>query len=161
MNDILKETVYIETSIIGYLTARPTSNLIVAANMQTTKSWWDNKRDNFDIYISEIVIEEVSRGDSEMAAQRLSIVKDFPSLEVTKISVKLASEFIAKSNLPPSAYDDAIHIAIATINELDYLLTWNCKHIANAQIQKKLREIAESFSYKLPTICTPVELTGG
>lgn len=160
MNYILKETVYIETSIIGYLTARATSNLIVTANMQTTKSWWDNHRDKFDIYISEIVIEEVSRGDSEMAAQRLSIVKDFPLLEVTKSVDLLASEFIAKSNLPPFASYDAFHIAIATINELDYLLTWNCKHIANPKIQRKLTEIAQSLDYKLPTICTPYQLQG-
>ena len=95
-----------------------------------------------------------------MATQRLSLVRNFPRLEVTESVDLLASEFVAKSNLPPFASDDAFHIAVATIYELDYLLTWNCKHIANPKIQRKLREIAQSFGYKLPTICTPFELTG-
>lgn len=156
----MTETVYIETSVIGYLTARSTKNLIIAANMEITRDWWQNYRDNFDLYISQVVLDEVARGDDEIATKRLKIVRDFPLLEVTESVDELASEFMTKSNLPPKASDDAIHIAVATIHGLDYLLTWNCKHIANAHIQKKLREICLNLGYTLPTICTPYELIG-
>jgi predicted nucleic acid-binding protein len=105
-------------------------------------------------------LDEVARGDTEIATKRLEIVRDFPLLEVTESVNELASEFMAKSNLPPKASDDAVHIAVATIHGLDYLLIWNCKHIANAQIQKKLTEICLDLGYKLPTICTPYELMG-
>ena len=118
------------------------------------------RRHVFELYISQIVIDEVARGDSEIAAKRLEVLNNFPLLEVTEIVDELASEFIAKTNLPPKASDDAIHIAVATVNELDYLLTWNCKHIANAQIQRKLLDICNDFGYKLPMICTPYELMG-
>ena len=156
----MSETVYIETSVIGYLTARSTKNLIIAGNMETTRDWWQNRRNDFFLYISQVVLDEVARGDTEIATKRLEIVRDFPLLEVTEAVDELASEFMTKSNLPPKASDDAVHIAVATIHRLDYLLTWNCKHIANAQIQRKLTEICFDLGYKLPTICTPYELMG-
>lgn len=158
---VVRETVYIETSIIGYLTARSSKNLIIAANIEITRDWWENCHNNFDLYISQIVVDEISRGDIEMVNQRLEVIRDYPLLEVTEAVDDLASEFMAKSNLPPKAADDAIHIAVATVNNLDYLLTWNCKHIANAQIQKKLGEICSNLDYKLPIICTPYEFMGG
>ena len=96
-----------------------------------------------------------------MVNQRLEVIRDYPLLEVTETVDDLASEFMAKSNLPPKAADDAIHIAVATVNNLDYLLTWNCKHIANAQIEKKLWEICSNLGYKLPIICTPYQFMGG
>ena len=156
----MSETVYIETSVIGYLTARSTKNLIIAGNMETTRDWWQNRRNDFFLYISQVVLDEVARGDTEIATKRLEILRDFPLLEVTESVDELASEFMTKSNLPPKASDDAVHIAIATIHRLDYLLTWNCKHIANAQIQRKLIKICFDLDYKLPMICTPYELMG-
>jgi predicted nucleic acid-binding protein len=156
----VSETVYIETSVIGYLTARSTKNLVIAANIEMTRDWWQNRRHTFDLYISQIVLDEVARGDTEIAAKRIEMLDNFPLLEVNEAVDDLASEFMAKSNLPPKASDDAIHIALATVNDLDYLLTWNCKHIANAQIQRKLIDICSGFGYKLPIICTPYELMG-
>ncbi|WP_346341721.1 type II toxin-antitoxin system VapC family toxin [[Phormidium] sp. ETS-05] len=138
----MRETVYIETSIIGYLTARSSKNLIIAANIEITRDWWENCHHNFNLYISQIVVDEISRGDIEMVNQRLEVIRDYPLLEVTEAVDDLASEFMAKTNLPPKAADDAIHIAVATVNNLDYLLTWNCQHIANAQIQKNLGKYA-------------------
>lgn len=128
--------------------------------MEITRDWWQLRRHVFDLYISQIVIDEVARGDTEIAAKRLEVLNNFPLLEVTEIVDELASGLMAKTNLPPKASDDAIHIAVATVNELDYLLTWNCKHIANAQIQRKLLDICHDFGYKLPIICTPYELMG-
>jgi predicted nucleic acid-binding protein len=156
----VSETVYIETSLIGYLTARSTQNLILAANIEVTKDWWQNCRQNFDLYISQVVLDEIARGDQEIAIKRLEIIDNFPLLEITEEVDNLALAFMEKSNLPPKASDDAIHIAVATVNNLDYLLTWNCKHIANAQIQRKLFNIASELGYKLPILCTPYELMG-
>lgn len=156
----MSETVYIETSIIGYLTARPSNNLILMANLEATREWWNTRRAQFILYISQVVLDEVSRGDSEMATKRLELLHDFPLLEVSEAVQNLAAQFLSKSNLPLKAADDALHIAAATVYGLDYLLTWNCRHIANAQIQKKLAQISLDAGYELPTICTPYELMG-
>ena len=154
----MNETVYIETSIIGYLTARPSNNLILMANLESTRQWWETRRAQFTLYISQVVLDEVARGDIEIATRRLEILRDFPLLEVSEAVQNLAAQFLTKSNLPPKAADDALHIATATVYGLDYLLTWNCRHIANAQIQKKLAQISFDAGYELPTICTPYEL---
>ena len=156
----MSETVYIETSVIGYLTARSSNNLILMANVEVTREWWDSRRPQFALYISQVVLDEVARGDLEVAARRLEILRDFPLLEIDQAVQNLAAQFLNKSNLPPSAPDDALHIAAATVYGLDYLLTWNCKHIANAQMQKKLIQIGFDAGYELPTICTPYELMG-
>jgi predicted nucleic acid-binding protein len=156
----MSETVYIETSILGYLTARSTKNLILAANMEITKDWWESRRSAFTLYTSEAALEEVAQGDGEIAAQRLEILHDFPLLALNKDVQGLAAQFLSRSNLPLKARVDAIHIAAATVHGIDYLLTWNCKHIANAQIQGKLAEISLDFGYVLPVLCTPNELMG-
>lgn len=156
----MSETIYIETSIIGYLTARSSNNLILMANVETTRQWWDDRRPQFMLYISQVVLDEVARGDNEMASRRLEILRDFPLLEINQAVQNLAAQFLSKSSLPPKASDDALHIAAATVYGLDYLLSWNCKHIANAQIQKKLLQISLDAGYDLPTICTPYELMG-
>ena len=156
----MSETIYVETSIIGYLTARSSNNLILMANMETTRQWWDGRRSQFMLYISQVVLDEVARGDGEMASRRLKILRDFPLLEINQAVHDLAVQFLSNSNLPPKASDDALHIAAATVYGLDYLLTWNCRHIANAQIQKKLLQISLDAGYELPTICTPYELMG-
>jgi len=157
----MSETVYIETSILGYLTARATKNLIIAANIEVTRDWWEFRRSNFRLYISQVVLDEIAEGDSEIATQRLEIIRDFPLLELNQAVRDLAGQFLTRSNLPPKAANDAVHIATATVYGLDYLLTWNCKHIANAQIQRKLAEISLDFGYQLPILCTPYELLGG
>jgi predicted nucleic acid-binding protein len=156
----MKESIYIETSLIGYLTARPNNNLVFMANQEITRRWWNTRRGEFMLYISSIVLDEAAKGDSEMVEQRLRILEDLPVLELTEEVKVLGSQFLAKSNLPPRASDDAIHIATATIHNVDYLLTWNCKHIANAQIQKKLAQICLDLGYSLPIMCTPYELMG-
>lgn len=141
----MSETVYIETSILGYLTARSTKNLILAANMEITRDWWESRRTAFVLYTSEAVLNEVAQGDAEIAVQRLKILRDFPLLELNHAVQDLAAQFLARTNLPPKANLDAIHIAAATVHGMDYLLTWNCKHIANAQLQRKLAEISQGF----------------
>jgi hypothetical protein len=156
----MNETAYIETSIFGYLTARSTRNLILAANIEVTRDWWDNYRISLDLYASQIVLDEAALGDSEIASQRLEMLKSITLLEPSEIAQELVIQFLSKTNLPPKAANDAAHIAIATVHGMDYLLTWNCKHIANAHIQKKLAQICSEFGYELPTICTPYEMIG-
>lgn len=156
----MTESIYIDTSIAGYLTARNSNNLILMANMEITREWWENRRGNFNIYISEVVLDEAALGDAEIAAKRLNLLRYFPLLELNDTVKFLASLFLSKSNLPPKAGNDALHIAIATVYGLDYLLTWNCKHIANAQIQRKLSQISIEYGYTPPIICTPFELMG-
>ncbi|PSB34828.1 type II toxin-antitoxin system VapC family toxin [Chlorogloea sp. CCALA 695] len=156
----MSETVYIETSILGYLTARSTRNLILAANMEVTKEWWESRRSGFTLYISQVVLDEVIRGDAEIAVKRLEMLNGLPLVELNQAVRNLSVQFLLRSNLPAKASDDAVHIAAATVHRLDYLLTWNCKHIANAQIQRKLAEVSLDFGYQLPVICTPYELLG-
>jgi hypothetical protein len=156
----MSETVYIETSILGYLTARSTKDLILAANIEITRDWWESRRNAFILYTSEAVLDEAAQGDAEIATQRLEILRDFPLLAMNQAVQDLAAQFLSRSSLPPKAKVDAIHIAAATIHGMDYLLTWNCKHIANAQIQGKLAEISLDFGYVLPILCTPNELMG-
>lgn len=154
------ESLYFDTSVIGYMTIRPSTNLITASNSVITRNWWDTRRQNFTLYISEVVLEELARGDQEIATKRLELISELPLLAINEAVEELAQQFLIKSNLPPKASDDALHIALATVYQVDYLLTWNCKHIANAQIQKKLPQISIQSGYQLPTICTPYELIG-
>ncbi|MGK7880829.1 MAG: type II toxin-antitoxin system VapC family toxin [Crocosphaera sp.] len=156
----MNETVYIETSIFGHLTARPTNNLIVAANIKITQDWWEQYRSVFTLYVSEVVENEAAQGDMVIAAQRLNLLKSLRLLELTEEAFELSQAFLNQSNLPPKATNDALHMALATVYSLDYLLTWNCKHMANAQIQRKLAQISSELGYVLPVICTPYELMG-
>jgi len=157
----MSETVYIETSILGYLTARPSRDIVVAANMEITRQWWETRRSYFQLYSSQAVVKETSQGDVAIASQRLEILRDLALLELNQSVLDLAENFLGRSNLPAKADVDAVHIAAATIHGMDYLLTWNCKHIANAQMQRKLAEISFDFGYELPILCTPYELLGG
>ncbi|MBF2049057.1 MAG: type II toxin-antitoxin system VapC family toxin [Leptolyngbya sp. IPPAS B-1204] len=156
----MSETVYIETSILGYLTARPSRDLVVAANIEITREWWETRRNAFQLYSSQAVVKETSQGDAQIASQRLEIIRGLPLLDLNQSVLELAERFLEHSNLPAKADVDAVHIAVATVHSMDYLLTWNCKHIANAQIQRKLAEISLNFGYELPILCTPYELLG-
>lgn len=156
----MKAKVYIETSFIGYLTARPSRDLIVAAQQQITHEWWMHRRSQFDLYGSQLVIQEASKGEKQVASERLEVIKNFQLLELRTEALELAESFITQNALPQKASDDALHIALATIYGIDYLLTWNCKHMANAEIQKKITKISFEQGYEIPTICTPYELMG-
>jgi hypothetical protein len=157
----VSETVYIETSILGYLTARPSRDVIVAANIEITREWWNTRRSDFQLYSSQAVVKETSQGDVMIASQRLEILANLALLDLNQAVLNLAEQFLERSNLPAKADVDAVHIAVASVHGMDYLLTWNCRHIANAQIQGKLADISLDFGYELPILCTPYELLGG
>ncbi|KOR31806.1 hypothetical protein TI05_11260 [Achromatium sp. WMS3] len=149
--------IYIETSIVSYLTARPSNNLITAAWQQATIDWWNNDKDRFAVYISEIVIEEASKGDQIAASKRLSVLRDIEILQLNETAIALAKELIKEGCVPNKALDDALHIAITAINNIEFLLTWNCKHINNAEMKPKIRKIIEGYDYQYPEIATPIE----
>ena len=157
----MKPKVYIETSIPSYLTARNSNDIRATANQNTTIEWWETKKQEFDLYISEFVIAEASRGHPEAAARRMNAIKDFPELEATLEVKELGGKLIAEGALPKRAELDAYHIAIATIHGIDYLLTWNCTHIANAVMRPRIDSICRNHNFEAPIICTPQELMGG
>jgi predicted nucleic acid-binding protein len=154
------ESVYIETSVISYLTGRRSPRLITAAHQQITRDWWDFHRQRFELFISPLVLDEASGGDPDAAAKRLRVIKDFPILEITGEAMELADTLIKEGALPAQAKDDAAHIAISTIHNIEYLLTWNCRHLDNAETKPVIRSICAIKGYICPEICTPVELMG-
>jgi hypothetical protein len=153
----MKAKVYIETTIPSYLCARRSRDLIMAANQQMTEEWWDD-RNQFDLYISALVIQEAGAGDPVAAQKRIEQLKDIPELGITDDVESFAGILIQKLPLPKKAKVDALHIAAATLNGMDYLLTWNCAHIANAVLRPKVEAICRELGYEPPTICTPQEL---
>lgn len=155
-----KPRVYIETSMVSYLTARPSRDVIAAAHQQLSIQWRENRKGSFDLVTSLLVVEEASRGNPEAAGRRLSVLEDIPHLELTTDARALANEIIRGGLLPDSAFPDALHIAMATAHQVDYLLTWNCTHIANAEILPKVATICEGRGLALSYICTPEELLG-
>lgn len=152
--------IYIETSIVSYLTARPSNNLIAAAWQKETIDWWETQEGRFDPYISEVVIEEASRGDASAASRRLAALDGIKVLPLNKATVELSKILIQEGGIPKKALDDALHIAIAFVHGIDFLLTWNCRHIDNAEMKPKIRKIIEQHGYLCPEIATPIELMG-
>ncbi len=157
----MKQKVYIETSIPSYLTARPRNDLRAMANQNTTIEWWETRRSEFDIYISEFVVAESSQGHPEAAAHRLAVIKEIPELDVKEEVRQLGRALVAEGPIPEGAEIDVYHIAIAAVNGMNYLLTWNCKHIANAVMRPLVEEICRSHGFEPPIICTPQELMEG
>lgn len=154
------ESVYLETSFISYLVARPSRDLLVAAHQQTTEEWWTNRRSEFRNCVSQVVIDEVSVGDPVEVQKRLTIVSSLQPLEITEEVESLAQGIVAAGILPPQAVRDAAHVAVAAVHAIDYLLTWNCKHLANAQIARRIAKVCEKRGFRMPVICTPEELMG-
>jgi predicted nucleic acid-binding protein len=154
------ESVYLETTFFGYLVSRPSRDLLVAAHQQATQDWWIERRERFDCYVSQVVIDESSAGDAEVAKRRLDIVSQLAVLEVTNEVESLARVILADGVVPEQAVRDAAHVAVAVVHGIDYLLTWNCRHLANAQILRKLSAVCTREGYEAPLICTPEELMG-
>ncbi|MGC2110669.1 MAG: type II toxin-antitoxin system VapC family toxin [Candidatus Korobacteraceae bacterium] len=152
--------VYIETTIPSYLVARPSRDPLVAAHQQLTREWWEVRRAAFELYVSELVLEECRAGDVIFAAKRGEALVGVRVLPLTTEILDLASALIMEGVIPGKAAGDAIHIAVATAYACEYLLTWNCRHIANAEIQRALLPVVGGRGWNLPIICTPEELMG-
>ena len=154
------ESVYLETTFIGYLVARPSRDVIVAGRQRTTQVWWANRRSRFECLVSQVVIDEASLGDPDGVRKRLAIIAGLPALEVTEDATSVTAVIMSAGVLPPHAFPDAAHIAVAAVHAIDYPLTWNCKHLANARIARGIALVCEKLSCKMPIICTPDGLMG-
>jgi hypothetical protein len=154
------ESVYLETTFISYLVARPSRDVIVAGHQQTTQDWWEKRRSGFECSVSQVVIDEASVGDPAEVQKRLAIIGVLPTLAITDDANALTKAIMAAGILPSHVVRDAAHVAVAAVHAVDYLLTWNCKHLANAQIARRIVVLCEKLGRKMPIICTPEELMG-
>ena len=152
------KSVYIETSIASYLTARPSRDLRAAAWQQTTAQWWEQERPKYELFTSELVLAEARAGDPDAAARRLAVLEALPLLSVTDDAKDLAQRLVTDGGMPPHAAADALHVAAASVHCMDYLLTWNCRHIDNAAQKPLIRSICALAGHTCPEICTPLEL---
>ena len=155
--ELPKPYVYIETTIPSYLTAWRSREAIMAGHQESTHRWWET-RDRYFLFVSELVIQESSAGDPDAAARRQDSLKDIELLGRDELTDQLAHKLIREVPFPPNAVSDAVHVAIAALNGMDYLLTWNFTHIANARSRERIQIVCESFGVRSPTICTPEEL---
>ncbi len=156
----MKPRVYVETSVISYLAAMPSRDVVTLAHQQLTFEWW-SESGRFDLYVSDAVLAEAARGDPAAAARRVAVLQDLPVLEVTREVSELAGRFLNAGVLPAAALVDAVHVAAAVVHGMDYLLTWNCAHIANAAVRASLERACREYGFEPPIICTPEELTEG
>lgn len=153
-----KPTLYLESTIPSYLAAYPSRDLIVASHQQITHEWWQRARPNFEIYISQAVLDEISAGDPDATSRRLVLVEELPILALTEETETLAREYQDKLGLPQSAWLDVVHLACTVVYELNYLLTWNCTHLANGVIIQRLQGVNITLGRATPIIVTPEEL---
>lgn len=154
------DTVYIETSIISYLRQRPSTQVVAAAHQLLTQKWWDTERTNYELVVSQYVVDEASMGDPTLAAERLQSLDGIPLLPDAVEITQIANEIMARAILPSKAQVDALHIASAAHHRIQYILTWNCKHIANAKILPRIHQVLTDAGVPIPVICTPEELLG-
>jgi predicted nucleic acid-binding protein len=153
----MKPTAYVETTIPSYLTAWPSRDLVRAGEQQVTRDWW-NRRHEYELRISSLVLLECQAGDPLAAADRLSALKDLAVLPLTGEAEALAEDLLREVPLPAKAANDSLHIAVAAVNGIQYLVTWNCTHIANATLRPQIEAICRHSGYEPPVICTPREL---
>lgn len=154
----MKRRLYIETTIVSYLTARPSRDLIIAGHQEATRDLWPKLNTEFEAYVSSLVFEEAGRGDQDQAKKRLNAIKPYPMLKVDAEARELSRKIIAGHGVPKEYPEDALHIAIATVNGIDLIITWNFAHFNNPFTKKKLRTIIEKAGYISPEICSPEEL---
>ena len=153
----MKPRAYLETTVISYLTALPSRDLVLAAHQQVTRDWWST-RDAFQLYVSQFVVDEASAGDAAGAARRVAVLRDLTLLDLTSAATLLAGELVRRGGVPAKAKTDALHIAVASVHGMDYLVSWNCTHIANATMRGRIEGICRGAGFDPPVICTPIEL---
>lgn len=157
----MSERVYVETSVISYLCAPTSRDLVVAANQEVTREWWERERKQYEVYVSVFVIEEIGAGDADAARRRLAAVQNIPILAVNDTALAVSVDLMKTLRLPVHLADDIAHIAVAAAHGMDFLITWNCAHIANPRWQSPIRERILAAGLSAPTICTPQTLLEG
>ena len=156
----MNSSVYLETTIVSYYCSRPNRDIIISARQQLTELWWYTQMKNYNVFISDLVLEESAKGDTDAASKRLDAISAFQILEIDEESAVLAKGLISKKAIPAEFPEDALHIAVAAINGMDFILTWNFAHINNAMNREKIMDVIDQFGLICPVICTPEELLG-
>jgi predicted nucleic acid-binding protein len=154
----LNPRLYLETTIPSYLVARRSRDLQLAADQEATQEWWEERRQAFDLFISQTVLLEVGRGDAEFAAARLAALRGIQVLGGSPQAAVLTKRLLAQAIIPPGVADDAIHLGLAAAHGMDYLLTWNCRHINNPALRRRIERACAECDLICPVICTPSEL---
>jgi hypothetical protein len=154
----MKRSAYLETTVIGYLSMRSSRDVRVAANQLSTREWWDDHRPDFDIFVSQFVLDECDQGDPSAAAERRLYLNDIPVLDTNEDVEALADVIATELQIPPKARIDAFHISMAAVHGIQFLLTWNCKHIANPENRPKIERACRDRGMEPPLICTPFDL---
>ena len=153
------QTVYIETTIPSYLTSRRSQQASVAVDQDSTSVWWETQRKQFRLYTSVFTLAEAGAGDVQLASKRLQALEGIPTLDIPEDFDSLESDLIILFQLPNRAATDASHLGLAIVHRIDYLLTWNCTHLANAVLQKELMDYCSYHQLHIPVVCTPETLT--
>ena len=154
----MKPRLYLETTIPSYLVARTSKDLRLAADQQTTQEWWESRRKDYELFISEAVLDEAGDGDTAFAARRLAAIDGLPRLRATPEADVLVARLLDERIIPAIAAPDAVHLALAAAHRMDFLLTWNCKHIHNARLERRIEAACRACGFTCPVICTPAEL---
>jgi hypothetical protein len=156
---IVKPKVCLETTVISYLASRPSRDIVVAAHQELTRQWWEQRRESWHLVVSELVLREAADGDPQAADRRTALLAGIDVLEIGQAALELATVLVDRHVVPAVAAEDALHIAIAVTNGIEYLLTWNCAHIANATIRRAIDDVCIEQGYEPTVLCTPEELT--
>lgn len=151
-------TLYLETTIPSYLVARRSPLARIAVDQQTTQDWWDFHRHEYEMFVSEAVLDEAGDGDAALAAKRLAVLAGIPRLQTTPEADALVERLLRSDIIPPKAATDAVHLALSAVHGIEYLLTWNCRHIHNLKLERRIQAACGAFGFACPIICTPAEL---
>ncbi len=154
----MNESVYIESSVISYLASRPSRDVVISARQAITESWWQSQKSQYDVFISGLVIQEISKGDETAAQMRLAIIKDISMLGTSNEALNLAEALLEQGAVPSNSEEDALHIGIAAASGINFLLTWNFKHINNAHTKALISLVVEKHGFVCPILCSPEEL---
>ena len=154
----MKKQVYIETTVVSYLTAKPSRDIMIVGHQEATRELWAKLSSKYKTYVSALVFEEAGRGDPDQAQKRLAAIATFPMLDIEDEARRLAEKILTNKGIPREYPEDALHIAIAAVNGMEVIVTWNFSHLNNPFTRKKVRKIVEAEGYISPEICSPEEL---
>jgi len=154
----LKKRIYLETTVVSYLAAKPSRDIIVAGHQDATRELWPELSAKYETYISALVFEEAKKGDPDQAQIRLAAISSFPMLDIDDEARLLAEKIVGRRAVPAEYPEDALHIAVAAVNGIEVIITWNFAHLNNPFTRKKVRQIVEGEGFECPEICSPEEL---
>ncbi len=153
-----RPVVYLETTVVSYLTAKPSRDVVIAGHQQSTQEWWEDRKQDFRVVASQLVLQEAGRGDMQATQRRLDILKGVELLEITPDATTLARALIGNGVVPETSLEDALHVAVAVVNGCKYLVTWNYRHLAGAGVRARIESFCRDEGYEPAIICTPEEL---